>query len=77
MLRFWRLWFRGGEGTICVLFVHYFKVLTSDPAAISTKERLRSAEKGCESTLMDTDAGLAVTDMNISTNQHNGPRYPE
>lgn len=69
MLRFWRLWFCGGEGSICVLFVHYFKVLTSDPATISTKERLRSAEKGCERTLMDFDAGLAVIDMNIATNQ--------
>lgn len=75
MLRFWRLWFRGGEGTICVLFVHDFKVSTSDPAAISTKERLRGAEKGCERTPVDFDAGLAVIDMNISANQ--GPRYSE
>lgn len=46
MLRFWRLWFGGGEGSVCVLFVHYFKVSTSDPAAISTKEGLGIAEKG-------------------------------
>lgn len=35
-----RLWFRSGEGTISVLFVHYFPVLTSDLATISAKERL-------------------------------------
>lgn len=51
------VWFRGGEGTICVLFVHYFPVLTSDLAAISAKERLWSTVKGCGRTMMDFDLG--------------------
>lgn len=47
MLRVACLWFLGGEGVICVLFVHYFVVLPSDPAVVSAEERLRSTGKRC------------------------------
>lgn len=45
MFKITRLRYLGGEGLICVLFVYYFVVLTSDPAVVSAKERLRSAVK--------------------------------
>lgn len=52
MFRIECLWFLGGEGIICVLFVHCFVVLTSDPALVSAEERLRITVKRCGWTLI-------------------------
>lgn len=52
MFRIECLWFLGGEGIICVLFVHCFVVLTSDPAVVSAEERLRITVKRCGWTLI-------------------------
>lgn len=70
MFRMACLRFRGGEGIICVLFVHYFVVLTSDPAVVSAKEPLRITVKRCGWTLTwvkwNTWLTLAVLDRAVS-----------
>lgn len=86
MFKITRLRYLGGKGLICVPFVYYFVVLTSDPAVVTEKECLRSAVKKvwidfdlgwskylcCNTRLTAAILATAVPEiqLNISTNKY-------